>query len=179
MHVVRFVATIVHELLGHGTRPLLSETETGEFNFNVEDPPLNLLTGRKIESWYRPGETYENVFKDIAQSVEECRAILMSAYLVDDKQLLEIFGYHETSELTADDLVYHSCLYLRVEGIRSLEHYNAESKTRSQAYFGVLKYLLEHGNGILGAHFNAQLSELYVNCDRSKIASDGKLALGG
>jgi dipeptidyl-peptidase-3 len=57
MHVVRFVATIIHELLGHRTRPLLSETETGEFNFNVEDPPLNLLTGRKIESWYRPGET--------------------------------------------------------------------------------------------------------------------------
>jgi dipeptidyl-peptidase-3 len=116
MYVVRFVATMIHELLGYGTGRLFSETEPGKFNFNAENSPLNPLTGRKVYSWYQPGQVFSSRFEDIAQSVEECRAISMTAYLVDNKQLLQIFGYNENSELTANDLLSLSYLHL---GVRS------------------------------------------------------------
>lgn len=35
-HLVRFVTTAVHELIGHGTGKLLSETTSGHFNFDKE-----------------------------------------------------------------------------------------------------------------------------------------------
>ena len=35
--------------------------------------------------------------------MEECRAILMSEYLMDNKELLDIFGYTDTSDITADE----------------------------------------------------------------------------
>jgi dipeptidyl-peptidase-3 len=123
MHIVRFVATVYHELLGHGTGKLLSESSSGHFNFIAQDPPVSPLTGVKVGSWYRPGETYSSVFEDITQSVEECRAILMSAYLIDDQELLKILGYGGNSGLMADELVYLSYLHLDVQRIRSLEHY--------------------------------------------------------
>jgi dipeptidyl-peptidase-3 len=129
MHTIRFVATVIHELLGHGTGKLLSETTASHFNFNAQNPPTNPLTNMKVTSWYRLGETYSSVFEDIAQSVEECRAILMSAYLVDNKELLRIFGYDEATKLSADELVYFSYLHLGVEGVRSLEHYNPEERS--------------------------------------------------
>jgi dipeptidyl-peptidase-3 len=105
MHTIRFVATVIHELLGHGTGKLLSETTPDHFNFNAQDPPTNPHTGKKVTSWYRLGETYSSVFEDIAQSVEECRVVLMSAYLIDNKELLSIFGYDEATKLSADELV--------------------------------------------------------------------------
>ncbi|KAI4681754.1 uncharacterized protein J4E84_007349 [Alternaria hordeiaustralica] len=182
MHTVRFVATVIHELLGHGTGKLLSETEPGKFNFDATHPPQSPLTGKTIESWYLPGQTYSSKFEDIAQTVEECRAILMSAYLVDNKEILEIFGYNDKSTLTADDLIYISYLHLGIEGIRSLEHYNpgdkAWSQAHSQGYFAIFKHLLLEGNGVLTVQWDAKTSHLSVKADRSKILSDGKPALG-
>jgi dipeptidyl-peptidase-3 len=130
MHIVRFVATVIHELLGHGTGKL-SETSPGHFNFNAQDPPISPLTGVKMGHWYRPGETYSDIFEDIAQSVEKCRAILMSAYLTDDQELLGIFAYDENSDLAAGELMYLSYLHLGVKGMQSLEHYNPGEQTWS------------------------------------------------
>jgi len=128
LHTIRFVATVIHELLGHGTGKLLSETAPGIFNFDATNPPIDPLTSQGVTSCYRPNETYWSIFEDIANSVEECRAILMSAYLVDNKDILDIFGYDKKTELTADHLVYLSYLHLGVEGLRSLEHYNPDDK---------------------------------------------------
>jgi dipeptidyl-peptidase-3 len=182
MHIVRFVATVIHELLGHGTGKLFSETEPGKFNFDAMHPPLSPLTGEKIGSWYLPGQTYSSKFEDIAQTVEECRAILISAYLVDNKEILEIFGYNEHSALTADDLIYLSYVHLGIEGIRSLEHYNPEDRAwgqaHSQGYFAIFKHLLLEGNGVLTVQWDAETSQLSVKADRNKILSDGKPALG-
>jgi dipeptidyl-peptidase-3 len=182
MHTICFVAIVIHELLGHGTGKLLSATTPGHFNFNAQDPPTNPHTGKNVTSWYRPGEKYSIVFEDIAQSVEECCVVLMSTYLIDNKEFLSIFGYDETTKLSADELVYLSYLHLGVEGIRSLEHYNAEERSWSQAYsrgyFGIFKHLLQEGNGVLSVHLDAQTSELAVSADRSKIVSCGKPALG-
>jgi len=182
LHTIRFVATVIHELLGHGTGKLLGETSPGIFNFDATNPPLSPLTNRKVDSCYRPNETYWSKFEDIANSVEECRAILMSAYLVDNKDILAIFGYGENSALTADDLIYLSYLHLGVEGLRSLEHYNPDDKrwtqAHSQGYFAIFKQLLMEGDGVLTVHHDASTSALYVTVDRIKIISNGKPALG-
>ncbi|KAI4612470.1 hypothetical protein J4E80_007204 [Alternaria sp. BMP 0032] len=182
LHTIRFVATVIHELLGHGTGKLLSETAPGIFNFDVTNPPIDHLTGQTVVSCYCPNETYWSIFQDIANSVEECRAILMSAYLIDNKDLLAIFGYDEKTELTADHLVYLSYLHLGVEGLRSLEHYNSDTKkwtqAHSQGYFAIFKHLLTEGDGVLTVHHDPNTSALHVTVDSTKIISHGKPALG-
>lgn len=102
-HIVRFVLTAVHELIGHGTGKLLSETEPGKYNFDKENPPINPLTREPVDSYYSHGQTWTSVFEKFATTVEECRATLVSLYLIDDKDLLSIFGYTETSGITADN----------------------------------------------------------------------------
>lgn len=102
-HIVRFITTAVHELLGHGSGKLLSESASGKFNFDKQNLPRNPLTNKSIETWYMPGQTWTSVFEDIATTVEECRAILVSQYLIDNKELLSIFGYTDTSSITVDN----------------------------------------------------------------------------
>jgi dipeptidyl-peptidase-3 len=101
--VVEFITTSVHELLGHGTGKLLSETSPGNYNFDIKQPPINTLTGKPIDAWYKPGQTWTSVFGEIATAVEECRATLISYYLIDDAALLRAFGYSEESSPTTED----------------------------------------------------------------------------
>lgn len=102
-HIIRFIVTAIHELLGHGTGKLLTETAPGIYNFDRENLPTNPVTGKAIETWYKPGQTWTSVFKKLATSVEECRAMLVSYYLADSKEVLSMFDYHDTSTITADD----------------------------------------------------------------------------
>lgn len=102
-HVIRFIVTAIHELLGHGSGKLLSETSPGEYNFDKSDPPTSPLTQAPIRTWYLPGQTWTGVFGKLATSVEECRAMLMSYYLADDKDILAVFGYDDSTNLSADD----------------------------------------------------------------------------
>lgn len=44
----------------------------------------------------------------LSTTVEECRAILVSEYLMDNKELLDIFGYTDVSDITADDRKPHT-----------------------------------------------------------------------
>lgn len=62
----------LHELLGHGTGKLLSELSPGEYNFDINNPPTNPLTGEPIKTWYKPGQTWGSVFGGVAASYEEC-----------------------------------------------------------------------------------------------------------
>lgn len=105
-HIIRFIVTAIHELLGHGTGKLLTETAPDVYNFDKQNLPLNPLTGKAIETWYKLGQTWTSVFGKLATSVEECRAMLVSYYLVDDKEVLSMFGYTDTSTITADDRQY-------------------------------------------------------------------------
>lgn len=61
-----------------------------------------------MTSHYLPGQTWNSVFGGLSTTVEECRAILVSEYLMDNKQLLEIFGYTNVSDITADDRKPHT-----------------------------------------------------------------------
>lgn len=109
-HVVRFLVTAIHELLGHGTGKLLTETGSGEYNFNRQDLPVNPITNEPISTWYLLGQTWTTVFGKLATSVEECRAMLVSYYLADDKEILDIFGYNDSTTLTAEECVYSPSL---------------------------------------------------------------------
>lgn len=94
--------TTIHELLGHGSGKLLiSASPAGTPNFDLSNPPLNPLTQRPITTWYKKGETYRSVFRDLATSMEECRADCVGAYLMFERELLAIFGYTDTSEVTS------------------------------------------------------------------------------
>ncbi len=103
IHLVRFVSTAIHELLGHGTGKFLSETTAGVYNFDISHIPINPINNEPVMTWYLPGQTWTGVFQDIAPSVEECRATLVVQYLIDVKELLAIFGYDDTSPVTADE----------------------------------------------------------------------------
>jgi dipeptidyl-peptidase-3 len=99
---------VLHELLGHGTGRMMVEDSEGRFNFNKDSPPINPLNGKPITSWYRPGQTWTGQFGDLATTVDECRAELVGAYLMDDVELLGLFGYNASSEITPADRRYTS-----------------------------------------------------------------------
>ncbi|PVH81243.1 dipeptidyl peptidase III [Cadophora sp. DSE1049] len=169
-HLVRFVTTAVHEPIGHGTGKLLSETTSGHFNFDKEKPPTSPLANSPIETWYKKGQTWTGVFEDIATTVEECRATLVSNYLIDNKDLLAIFGFTDTSQIIADEFIYNTYLQVGVEGLHALEHCNG--------HFAILKHLVLSGGGVMRVERDAASSNLTVRVDRSKILSHGKPTLG-
>lgn len=103
---IKTITTAVHELFGHGTGKLLSKTGPCEYNFDRENPPLSPLTGKTIKTWYLPGQTWTSVFGEIAGSVEECRAELLSFYLMDSKELLSVFGHDDTTPITGKERAY-------------------------------------------------------------------------
>ena len=92
---------VLHELLGHGTGRMMVETEEGKYNFDINNPPINPITGQPISSWYKPGQTWTGQFEELATTVDECRAELVGAYLMDDVELLELFGFTKASDVTA------------------------------------------------------------------------------
>ncbi len=94
---------MLHELFGHGTGRMIVETDEGKHNFDVKNPPTNPVTSSPITCWYKPGQAWTGQFADLATTVDECRAELVGAYLMDDPELLKLFGFTETSEIRADD----------------------------------------------------------------------------
>ncbi|KAJ5732749.1 hypothetical protein N7493_004230 [Penicillium malachiteum] len=105
-HIVRFITTSIHELLGHGMGKLLRETAPGEFNFDLQNPPISPVTGQPIHNWYKPNETWGTVFGKLASTVEECGAFLFADYFIDNKDILALFGYDDHSFPTAYDCEY-------------------------------------------------------------------------
>jgi dipeptidyl-peptidase-3 len=98
---------VLHELLRHGTGRRLREGSAGRFNFDVDNPPLNPLNSEPVKFWYKPGQTWTGHFGDLATWVDEwCRAELVGVYLMDDVELLGLFRYIATSEITAADSAY-------------------------------------------------------------------------
>ncbi|ORX98180.1 dipeptidyl peptidase III [Clohesyomyces aquaticus] len=172
---------VLHELLGHGTGRMMIEESEGNFNFDPNNPPINSVTGKPIETWYKPGQTWTGQFGDLATTVDECRAELVGAYLMDDIELLGLFGYNEKSEITAQDLTYNIYLQLGVDGLRGLANFNAKNEkwgqAHSRAHFSILKCLLTDGGGCLTIECDGE-KDLTVRVDRTKIKSHGKPALG-
>ncbi|KAL8993729.1 MAG: hypothetical protein Q9169_006126 [Polycauliona sp. 2 TL-2023] len=177
-----YIWVVLHELLGHGTGRMMTE-KNGKYSFDAENPPYNPLTKAPITSWYRQGETWTGVFGDLATTVDECRAELVGAYLMDDMDLLALFGYNSYSEIKAQDLTYNMYVQLGVDGLRGLQNFNVEGEkwgqAHSRAHFAMLKCLLRDGNGFMTIQCNSEAKELKVFVDRARIQADGKTALRG
>lgn len=94
---------VLHELLGHGTGKLMAQDAQGKYNFDLDNPPIDPVSGRPITSWYRTGQTWTGQFRDLATTVDECRAELVGAYLMDDPDLLALFGFTDESSIAAED----------------------------------------------------------------------------
>lgn len=173
---------VLHELLGHGTGRMMVEAEEGKYNFDIDNPPINPLTGKAITSWYKPGQTWTGQFADLSTTVDECRAELVGAYLMDDTELLELFGFTDTSEIRAEDLSYNVYQQLGVDGLRGLSNFNVDTgkwgQAHSRAHFAILKCLLLSGGGFLTVIHDKPGQNLTVRVDRSKISTHGKPALG-
>ncbi|KAL7897408.1 peptidase family M49 domain-containing protein [Trichoderma sp. TUCIM 5745] len=173
---------VLHELLGHGTGQMMVEIADGLFNFDAKNPPINPLDRKPISTWYKPGQTWTGQFGDLATTVDECRAELVGAYLMDDPELLALFGFTESSEISAEDLTYNLYLQLGVDGLRGLSNYNVQSnnwgQAHSRAHFAILKCLLQNGDGVIFVAHNKLEQSLKVRVDRSKIRTHGKPALG-
>lgn len=144
---------VLHELLGHGTGRMMVETTEGDYNFDIQNPPINPLDDNPIKSWYKPGQTWTGQFGDLATTVDECRAELVGAYLMDDKDLLKVLGFTDATDVTADDsekplamfgtiqkadvhgiVAYNMYQQLGVDGLRGLANYNVDSKVRLEEH---------------------------------------------
>ncbi|KAL8824918.1 MAG: hypothetical protein Q9170_007999 [Blastenia crenularia] len=177
-----YIWVVLHELFGHGTGRMMTE-EFGKFNFDAENPPHNPLTQAPISSWYRQGQAWTGVFGDLATTVDECRAELVGAYLMDNTELLALFGYTSSTEINAHDLTYNMYVQLGVDGLRGLQNFNVDGgkwgQAHSRAHFAMLKCLLRDVNGFMAIHCNSQANELKVSVDKSRTKTDGKTALRG
>ncbi|KAF3069082.1 putative dipeptidyl peptidase 3 [Daldinia childiae] len=173
---------VLHELLGHGTGKMMIEEPTNKFNFDFNNPPINPLDGKPIRTWYKPGQTWTGQFGDLATTLDECRAELVGAYLMDDPELLALFGFTDESTIRSSDLTYNLYQQLGVDGLRALSNYNVDGmkwgQAHSRAHFAMLKCLLRFGHGCINIHHDIITKTLRVLVDRSKIASHGKKALG-
>ncbi|XP_052269163.1 dipeptidyl peptidase 3-like isoform X2 [Dreissena polymorpha] len=170
----------LHELYGHGSGKLFSEDFDGNLNFDI-NTVRHTETGEEIRSWYKPGETWDTKFPTIGASYEECRAECVALYMIDNEDILRIFGH----EHDGDDVVYVDWLTLARLGLVSLEFYTPETTTWRQAHmnarFVILRVLLEAGQGLL------EISEitgsdgkpdLVIRMDRQKILTVAKPAIG-
>ncbi|KAK9240734.1 peptidase family M49-domain-containing protein [Lipomyces kononenkoae] len=177
----------IHELLGHGSGKLLSETAPGTFNFAKSSPPVSPIDGKPVSTYYRPGQTWASVFGALSGSYEECRAESVAMYLATDKSLLEIFGHTETSTEAglADDVIYIAYLTMARAGLVALEYWDPVSRKwgqpHMQARFSILKQFLEYGDGtfVKLTYSDADtFDDLEIDLDRTKILSHGRAAVG-
>lgn len=176
----------IHELLGHGTGKLLQETSPGQFNFDHKYPPTSPVTNKPITTYYKPSETYSTVFGPTASSYEECRAECVAMALSCDFSLLKIFGFGDGEpdmDGKAGDVLYASYLSMARAGVVALEFWDPQSRKwgqiHMQARYSILKAFLETDGGAFCRleHRRADLADLTVHLDRSKILSHGRPAV--
>jgi dipeptidyl-peptidase-3 len=176
----------LHELTGHGCGKLLQETSPGTYNFDKENPPVSPVTEKPITTWYKPGQTWGSVFGSIAASYEECRAELVAMHLSCEFPVLKIFGFGDGSvdiDGEAGDVLYASYLSMARAGLASLEMWDPKSQkwgqAHSQARFSILKCFLEAGDDFCKLDYKeADMSDMTIKLDRSKILTAGREAVG-
>ena len=127
----------LHELLGHGCGKLLQETEPGKFNFDIDNPPKSPITGEKVTTYYRPGETWGSVFGGMGPSYEECRAECVAMSLCPDYKILQIFGIgngEEDMNGVAGDVLFVCYLQMARAGVAALQFWDPNSRKWGQAH---------------------------------------------
>ncbi|KAF8163294.1 aflatoxin-detoxifizyme [Crassisporium funariophilum] len=170
-----------HELLGHGSGKLFEEDADGKKNFDHEKV-INPLTGQKIASWYKPGQTPGSVLGEVSSSMEECRAETVALYLVSNPEILKIFNYVDEKEI--EEIQYITFLLMARAGLRALEFYDPATQKHGQAHMqarlGITQHLIQSGIARLEEvrDDSGKLENLYVRVDRSLVLSKGREAAG-
>ncbi|KAJ7449805.1 aflatoxin-detoxifizyme [Mycena latifolia] len=163
-----------HELLGHGSGKLFQESADGSKNFSP-DKIINPLTGKPIETWYKPGQTPDTVLGEVSSSMEECRAEAVALYLCSNTEILNIFKYTDKKDI--EDIQYISFLLMARAGVRALEYYDPATKKHG---LGIMQHLLKSKlvslEEVRGQ--DGTLENLFVRVDRSRAISDGKAVMG-
>ncbi|GAB7361026.1 hypothetical protein MBLNU230_g1067t1 [Neophaeotheca triangularis] len=178
----------LHELLGHGCGKLLQETEPGQYNFDMQNPPLNPITGKPVTSYYKPGETWGSVFGGMGPSYEECRAESVAMSLCPDYEILKIFGIGDgTADIhsKAGDVLYVCYLQMGRAGIAALQFWDPNSRKCGQAHmqarFAILQVFLEAGRDFCHLDYttttDGEISDLTLVLDRNLIESQGRPAI--
>ncbi|KAL4075542.1 peptidase family M49-domain-containing protein [Scleroderma citrinum] len=153
-----------HELLGHGSGKLFQEAADGSKNFDPEKV-INPLTGKHVETWYKPGQTASSVLGEVSSSMEECRAETVAMYC-------------QSSEI--EDIVFITFLLMARAGLRALEYYNPTTKKHGQAHMqarlGITTFMVNEGlvrlEEVRGE--NGVLENIYVRVDREKVLTQGQ-----
>ncbi|KAJ7582725.1 aflatoxin-detoxifizyme [Mycena floridula] len=169
-----------HELLGHGSGKLFQEDAVGKKNFDPET--INPLTGKPVETWYKPGQTPGSVLGSVASSMEECRAEAVALYLVGNKTILEIFKYVDKTDI--EDIQFITFLLMARAGLKALELYDPKTKKHGQAHMqarlGICNFLIKAGIAQLEEirDTDGKLKDLFIRVDREKVLSEGKKCMG-
>jgi len=179
----------LHELLGHGCGKLLQETEKGVYNFDVKNPPVSPVTGKPIETWYKPGETWGSVFGGMGPSYEECRAECVAMALGCDFEILKIFGLGDGKEDIdgpAGDILYASYLSMARAGVTALQYWDPNSRKWGQAHMqarhAILQVFLSAGPEFCRLDYKDKsddntITDLTIHIDKTKIISHGRPAV--
>uniref|UniRef100_A0A2A4IYH5 Uncharacterized protein n=1 Tax=Heliothis virescens TaxID=7102 RepID=A0A2A4IYH5_HELVI len=153
----------------------------------VQSPPLKSsillmyrVSGKEIESWYSPGETYDSKFTTLGSAFEECRAEAVGLYLSLIPEILKIFG-HEGQE--AQDVTYVNWLSLLWNGAaKATEMYQPATKTWLQAHararFVLMRLLELEGDGMLRIEETEPGKNLLLTLQREHLATRGKKIIG-
>ncbi|KZP11993.1 aflatoxin-detoxifizyme [Athelia psychrophila] len=157
-----------HELIGHGSGKLFQEGVDGKKNFDPEK--------------YKPEQTPGSVLGEVSASMEECRAMTVSLYLVSNPNILEIFNYTDKQDI--EDIQYITFLLMARSGICALEFYDPISRRHGQAHMqarlGITQCLIKEGVACLEEVRNSdgKLENIYIRVDRGKVLSRGKDVAG-
>ncbi|KAK4705199.1 dipeptidyl-peptidase III, partial [Phenoliferia sp. Uapishka_3] len=165
---------------GHGTGKLFQEGADGSLNFDRS--LVNPLTGKPIDSWYQPGETYGSRIGPVSSSMEECRAEAVALYLASNQDILDIFKY--TTKQDSEDLIYFTFLLMARAGVRALEWYDPKTQKHGQAHMearlGITNWLIDHGIATIEEvrDSNGQLVNAYARVDKKLVLETGKDVMG-
>jgi len=180
---ILFFKVAFHELLGHGCGKLFMEDVNGSKNFDAENL-INPVTQRKVESWYKPEETWGSVFGKMSNPYEECRADSVALYYSCFEEAFDVL-LPEAKEYWRELNAGCFAEFL-VQGINALEYYNCNTKSFTQAHmngrFVILQVLLEAGNGFIKIEkcFNAEepgKEWISASFDTEQILTTGKTAM--
>ncbi|RAK81447.1 dipeptidyl peptidase III [Aspergillus fijiensis CBS 313.89] len=177
-----YVWVVLHEIFGHGSGRFLMETVPGRFNFDPKNPPSHPVTGVPIATWYRPGQTWTGVFGSLSTTLDECRAELVGAYLIDDEDILAVFGYTPSAPIQPEDVVYNLYLQLGIDGLRGLENYDPDTKkwgqAHSRAHYAIFRHLLRDTPALYTIACDPERKSLTITLDRPRVLQEGKPSLG-
>lgn len=170
-----------HELLGHGTGKLFTEDADGKLNFDPATT-INPLTGKPVDSWYKPGQTAGSVLGTVSSSLEECRAETVAMYLCGNPEILSIFGYETTKDI--EEIQYISFLLMARAGVRALEFYDPKAKKHLQAHMqarmGITNFFVKEGIATLEEvrSEDGKLTNAYIHVDRQKVLTQAQQIMG-